>query len=153
MTPTRTISRRSFLTRVVGGVAAAAAVGVPGGAIAKVDPISGTDVGLDHDPAGIVAGRGTTNARGHATVPVRLNASPDRLSGYIAERSGLRSPVIMRIDAGRQSVVSAPILPGRGRGYALDRAGRRLVVTLEGRRGEIREVGITLTAAPAPGAR
>jgi hypothetical protein len=84
---------------------------------------------------------------------VRLNASPDRLAAYVAERSGLRTPVVMRIDAGRESVVSAPILPGRGRGYALDRAGRRLHVTLTGRRGELREVGITLAEAPAGGAR
>lgn len=110
------------------------------------DPIASTSVGLDHDPEALAAG-GTTNAQGRATLSVRLNAASNRLSAYVIERSRLRAPVTMGIDAGRQSVVSAPILPGRGRGYAVDARGRRLYVTLTGRRGERREVAITVTAA------
>jgi hypothetical protein len=86
-------------------------VGVPAGAGAT-DPISGIDVGLEHDPAGIVAGRGTTHARGQANLPMPLNAGPNRLSDYVVKRSGLRAPVIMRIEAGRQSVVSGRSCPG-----------------------------------------
>jgi len=146
------MNRLWLLTRMVGVIAVAGPVGAPSGASAQRARFQGTAIALEHRGEAM-ASLTMMDAPGHVTMPVRLEARSDRIWVSVIERSGIRVPVIMTMAAGGQSVVSRPILPGRGAGgYVRDRSGHRLFLTLTGRRGEFRQVEITLTEAPDAGA-
>ena len=108
-------------------------------------PISGTDVGLEGDPGSVVA-PGRTDARGEAVFSV----GPGRYSAFLTNPS---SPAIVTVTPVNDApvMISAPIRPGRGRVYAVDAAGRRLITLVPRGGGRVR---VTLTeAGPVAGPR
>lgn len=112
-------------------------------------PISGTPVGLEGDPGSIVAASGRTDAHGNF---IASGLVPGRYFVFIFDRwgqQGIYRAVGVRAGlVGGKMQASAPILPARGRSYALDREGRRLTVTVPGRRGERRgQIRITVVEA------
>ncbi len=95
-------------------------------AFATVTPSSGTPVGVDHDPGGIIA-TGTTDAKGNVSFG---KIEPGRYSFLISDTSTLKTPATILVTSGVVSLTSAPILPGKGKAYALDGKGRKLVVEI-----------------------
>jgi hypothetical protein len=76
---------------------------------ATVTPISGTPIGLEHDPEGIVA-HDTTDAKG--TV-IFAKLKPGRY-GALVDTSKLKSAVIIKVWSGSNAVrVFGPIAPGK----------------------------------------
>jgi hypothetical protein len=106
-------------------------------AYAKMTPISGTPVGLEHDPAGIVA-RGTTDAEGNVTF---AKLKPGHYAVVLLDTSNLEAPVriIVGTGPGAGPQISEPILAGKGGAptYALDMSGRRLTVEIAQADGKI----------------
>lgn len=94
--------------------------------VAPGDPIPGIPIGLEGDPGSVVA-PGRTDARGEVVFPV----GPGRYSVFLINPS---APAIVTITPVNDApvMVSAPIMPGRGRVYAVDAAGRRLFVRKAG---------------------
>lgn len=91
------------------------------------EPISGTSVGLDHDPEGIVA-RGTTDAKG-TVVFAKLKGGSYTI--VLPDISKLRGVSLISFSWGASTVTSAPIQPSKsGPVYALDKNGRKLVVDI-----------------------
>jgi len=90
------------------------------------DPIPGKDVGLEHDPQGIVGMR-TTDRQGNV---VFADLAAGRYVVFMNGYDG--NPVSIRIsaDAAPAGGQTVTIHPGRGRVYALDDKGQRLVVTI-----------------------
>ena len=108
-------------------------------------PFIGVPVGLEHDPEGLVTPR-VTDDLGRAEFAV----GPGRYSVFLTNPS---APVIVTVTPVNDApvLVSAPIMPGRGRVYAVDAAGRRLRVVVPRSGGRI---GVTLTeAGPGTGPR
>tara|TARA_R110002051_G_scaffold42031_1_gene86660 strand:+ start:421 stop:846 length:426 start_codon:yes stop_codon:yes gene_type:complete len=92
------------------------------------DPIPGVEVGLEHDPEGLVVPR-VTDRQGNVFF---ADLAPGRYTVFIADASRLETPVGLRISADVPTlrVQTYTIRPGRGRGYAVDDRGQRLVVTI-----------------------
>lgn len=109
-------------------------------------PIQGTPIGLEGDPGQIHVAAGDVDGDGRAELVWNRKPGATGLSVFVADRSKLRVAAIFRIESGRQTMVSAPILPGKGRGYASDARGKRLIVLPAG--GPSQPVRITLTQAP-----
>lgn len=104
------------------------------------DPIPGTEVGLEHDPEGLVAPRATDDL-GRAEFAI----GEGRVVVLIPAVQTLRVPAVARVEVGRTVQVSAPIMPGgRGRADVLGTDGRRLVVAIPRGGGRVR---VTLTEA------
>ncbi|MDP3801225.1 hypothetical protein [Brevundimonas sp.] len=101
-------------------------------------PIVGIPIGLEGDPDPIVAS-GRTDPRGEAVFSV----GPGRYSVFLTNPS---APAVITVTPVNDapSMTSAPIRPGRGRVYAVDAAGRRLVTTVPRGGGRVR---VTLTEA------
>jgi len=99
-------------------------------AYAKMTPISGTPVGLQHDTAGIVA-RGTTDGQGNVTFG---KLKPGHYAVVLLDTSKLEAPVRIIVGMGPSAgpQISEPILPGKSGApaYALDMSGRRLTVEI-----------------------
>lgn len=92
-----------------------------------VRPLAGTEVGLEHEPERLVAPR-TTDRSGNV---VFVGLAPGRYAVFLPDGSRLQTPVRIGVSAG----IPTPegdysIQPGRGRAYAVDSNGRRLVVTI-----------------------
>ena len=98
---------------------------VAASAYAERKPSSGTSVGLDHEPEGIVA-RGVTDDKGNVTFAGTKGST--WLVGILAFKT--KDPVIVTITAGGKTQVSAPLSPGKGDGpvFAVDQNGRKLMV-------------------------
>ncbi|MDI1327866.1 MAG: hypothetical protein PSV23_13840 [Brevundimonas sp.] len=92
------------------------------------DPIPGTEVGLEGEPEWTVAVR-PSDRRGNV---VFVGLGPGRYTVFVPDASRLRAPVRIRINANLPAPEGQDysIQPGRGRAYALDADGRRLVVTV-----------------------
>ena len=131
---------------------AIAAVGLLLAAFANPgDPIPGVEVGLEHDPEGLVSPR-TTDDLGRAEFAV----GEGRAVVLSPAVQTLRRPAVARVEVGRTVQVSAPIMPGdRGRADILGTDGRRLVVVIPRGGGRVRvtltEATSRTTAPPAPG--
>lgn len=109
-------------------------------------PIVGIPVGLEGDPDPIVA-PGRTDARGEAVFSV----GPGRYSVFLTNPSSPAMVVTVTPVNDAPSLTSAPIRPGRGRVYAVDSAGRRLMTVVPRGGGRVR---VTLTeAGPVAGPR
>ncbi len=95
-------------------------------------PIQGTPIGLEGEP-GSIAAPARTDARGEAVFSV----GPGRYSVFLTNPS---APAIVTVTPVNDapSMTSAPIRPGRGRVYAADAAGRRLVTTVPRGGGRVR---------------
>ncbi|MDO9588905.1 MAG: hypothetical protein Q7J13_13345 [Brevundimonas sp.] len=104
-------------------------------------PIQGTAVGLEGDPGSIVA-PGRTDARGEAVFAV----GPGRYSVFLINPS---VPTIVTVTPVNDApvMISVPIMPGRGRVYAVDAAGRRLFVRKAGGGDRDEYLRVTLTEA------
>jgi hypothetical protein len=115
----------AIIAACVAGVFMAATI-----AYAMMTPISGTPVGLEHDPAGIVA-RGTTDGHGNVTF---AKLKPGHYAVVLLDTSKLKAPVRIVVSTGPSAgpQISEPILPGKGGApaYALDMSGRRLTVEI-----------------------
>ncbi|WP_439477400.1 hypothetical protein [Brevundimonas sp.] len=107
------------------------------------DPVPGTSVGLDHDPGGLVAPRATDDL-GRAEFAV----GPGRYSVFLINPL---VPTIVTVTPVNDApaMISAPIMPGRGRVYAVDAAGRRLTMVVPRGGGRVR---VALTEAGPPAA-
>ena len=107
-------------------------------AYATMTPISGTPVGLENDPAGIVA-RGTTDGQGTVTFD---KLKPGHYAVVLLDTSKLEAPVRIIVGTGPSvgPQISEPILPGKSGApvYALDMSGRRLTVEIAHADGEIK---------------
>lgn len=101
-----------------------------------VRPLAGTEVGLDHEPERVVAPR-TTDRSGDVAF---VGLAPGRYAVFIPDASRLRAPARIRVGANGLTPQGQhySIQPGRGRAYALDAEGRRLVVTIPRAGGQIR---------------
>ncbi|HWQ85410.1 hypothetical protein [Brevundimonas sp.] len=115
------------------------------------DPIPGVEVGLEHDPEGLISPR-TTDDLGRAEFAV----GEGRAVVLFPAVQTLRRPAVARVEVGRTVQVSAPIVPGgRGRADILGTDGRRLVVIIPRGGDRVRvtlaEVGSRTTAPSAPG--
>lgn len=99
-------------------------------------PITGTEVGLEHDPEGIVEAR-PTDRLGNV---VFVGLAPGRYTVFVPDASRLSAPARIRISANVPTIrgQTYSIQPGRGRAYALDANGQRLVVTIPRAGGRIR---------------
>lgn len=95
-------------------------------------PIQGTPIGLEGDP-GSIAEPARTDARGEAVFAV----GPGRYSVFLTNPT---APAVVTVTPVNDapSMTSAPIRPGRGRVYAVDAAGRRLVTTVPRGGGRVR---------------
>jgi hypothetical protein len=106
-------------------------------AYAKMTPISGTSVGLEHDPAGIIA-RGTTDGQGNVTFD---KLKPGHYAVVLLDTSKLTAPVRVIVGTGPSAgpQISEPILPGKSGApaYVLDMSGRRLTVEIAHADGKI----------------
>lgn len=92
-------------------------------------PISGIPVGLEGEPGGIAVANGTTDAKGNASFAM-LKAG--RYTVAVPDLSQFKGPVVIAISVnGAPAVNSEPLKPGKGKGYAMDKAGRKLVFTLD----------------------
>jgi hypothetical protein len=95
------------------------------------DPIPGKDVGLEHDPQGIVA-RGVTDEKGNVTF-TKLKAG--QYAVVLLDSSKLPAFVfrITNVRANAVGQVSEPVLPGKNPGpaYAMDKSGRKLMVDVD----------------------
>lgn len=111
-------------------VAASVARAEPG------DPIPGTEVGLEGEPEWTVAVR-PSDRRGNV---VFVGLVPGRYTVFVPDASRLEAPVRIRINANTPTPEGQDysIQPGRGRAYALDAKGQRLVVTIPRAGGQIR---------------
>ena len=89
-------------------------------------PIQGIPVGLEGEPEWLAAPV-RTDARGEAVFSV----GPGRYSVFLTNPT---VPAVVTITPVNDApvMVSAPIMPGRGRVYAVDAAGRRLFVRKAG---------------------
>ncbi|MGZ8363003.1 MAG: hypothetical protein ACXW3D_04005 [Caulobacteraceae bacterium] len=107
---------------------------------ATVTPIQGTDVGLEHDPVGLMVH--TTDSKGDA---VFSGLAPGRYSVFIDGNGWLSGPVTItaRVKGG-ETVVSAPLLLSRtkGRVYALDKSGAKLVLVVPAGKAALGLVGL-----------
>jgi hypothetical protein len=93
------------------------------------DPIPGVAVGLEHDPEGITIPRGTTDPKGNATF-ARLERG--RYMVFVPDLTQFKRPVAIAISVnGAAPVASEPMTPGKGKGYAMDKAGRKMVFALD----------------------
>jgi hypothetical protein len=95
-------------------------------------PIQGTEVGLEHDPHGMVA-RGETNAGGNVTFS---NLKVGNYTFLLADTGALKAPAVIRITnirANASGLASAPIQPGKRGASAnvLDTSGRKLTVPID----------------------
>ncbi|MDP1914249.1 hypothetical protein [Brevundimonas sp.] len=135
---TRILKRRMIARSAAVAVVGMMLMGV--GQSTQGVPISGTDVGLEGEPGGVVAPMPTNDA-GQASFTV----GPGRYAVAIWNVQSLGVPAVARIEVGRTVLTSAPILPGQGRGraYFMGPDGRRLVAVVPGG-GRIR---VTLTEA------
>lgn len=95
-------------------------------------PIVGIPIGLEGEPQWLAA-PARTDARGEAVFSV----GPGRYSVFLTNPS---APAIVTVTPVNDapSMTSAPIRPGRGRVYAVDAAGRRLVTTVPRGGGRVR---------------
>lgn len=91
-------------------------------------PIPSTPVGLEHDPEGLVVPR-VTDRQGNV---VFADLAPGRYTVFIPDASRLEATVGLRISADDPTIRAQiyTIQPGRGRGYAVDDRGQRLIVTI-----------------------
>ncbi len=85
--------------------------------------IPAVPIGLDHDPGGNLAVKGTTDARGRVMLHWRAIPGDKGVTIFIADRAALKAPVTMAIAGGGRTLLSAPITPGKGRGYWTDAHG------------------------------
>ena len=134
-----TVRSARFAAIAVGVLLMAFAQSTPG------TPIVGIPVGLEGDPGSVVA-PGRTDARGE----VVFSVGPGRYSVFLINPS---APAIVTVSPVNDApvMVSAPIMPGRGRVYAVDAAGRRLITLVPRGGGRVR---VTLTeAGPVAGPR
>jgi hypothetical protein len=106
-------------------------------AYATMTAISGAPVGLEYDPAGIVA-RGTTDGHGNVTFG---KLKPGHYFVVLLDTSKLQAPVRIIVGTGPSAgpQISEPILPGKSGAptYALDMRGRRLTVEISHADGKI----------------
>ncbi|MDI1325681.1 MAG: hypothetical protein PSV23_02670 [Brevundimonas sp.] len=95
-------------------------------------PIQGIPIGLEGEPEWLAA-PARTDARGEAVFSV----GPGRYSVFLTNPS---APTVVTVTPVNDapSMTSAPIRPGRGRVYAVDAAGRRLVTTVPRGGGRVR---------------
>lgn len=95
-------------------------------------PISDTPIGLEGEPQWLAAPV-RTDARGEAVFSV----GPGRYSVFLTNPM---APAVVTVTPVNDapSMTSAPIRPGRGRVYAVDAAGRRLVTTVPRGGGRVR---------------
>lgn len=91
------------------------------------DPIPGIPVGLEGEPEGIITPR-PTDRQGNV---VFSDLAPGRYTVFVPDASRLQGPAGLRISLNFTPIrTQYSILPGRGRGYALDDRGQRLTVTV-----------------------
>jgi hypothetical protein len=92
-----------------------------------VTPASGIPVGLEGEPGGSIAPH-TTDRQGNV---VFADLAPGRYTVFIPDASRLQGPAGLGIRLNFEEIrVPYSIQPGRGRAYALDEKGQRLVVTI-----------------------
>ncbi|MDP1749997.1 MAG: hypothetical protein Q8L22_11090 [Reyranella sp.] len=93
-------------------------------------PIQGTPVGLEHDPEGIAVPGGKTDAKGNATFAM---LKPGRYTVFVPDRSKFKGLVVILVVSVNDLpvVTSEPMKAGTGKGYAMDKAGRKLVFTVD----------------------
>lgn len=104
-------------------VAATTAYATPG------TPIVGIPVGLEGDPEFIVVATSTTDAKGNASFTT-LKAG--RYTVSVPDLSKFKGPVVIAVSVnGALAVNSEPMKTGKGKGYATDKAGRKLVFTVD----------------------
>jgi hypothetical protein len=98
-------------------------------------PIQGTPVGLDHDPGGNLVAQTKTDAKGNATFG---KLAPGRYVVSVPDLSVFKGPVVFAVSVnGAAPVLSEPIKAGKGKAYAMDRNGRKLMPTIEKAGGQI----------------
>lgn len=91
-------------TLVVGAFLAAVLIALPLFALATVTPISGTSVGMDHDPGGVIVSQTKTNKAGVAVFP---NVKPGkyRLTVVPATFSEGAGPAVIKINIPGQATL------------------------------------------------
>lgn len=91
-------------------------------------PIQGIPIGLEGDPGSIVVPR-TSDRLGNV---VFTGLAPGRYSVLVQDASQFRAPVSISIRPEVPAVEVKPysIRPGRGRAYAMDAEGKRLIVSI-----------------------
>lgn len=90
-------------------------------------PIQGIPVGLEGEPGSIVAPR-VTDREGNV---VFADLAPGRYTVFVPDASRLEGAAELRISLNFEEIrVPYAVRPGRGRAYALDDKGQRLVVSI-----------------------
>ena len=99
------------------------------------DPIPNVGVGLDHDPGGNLVAQVKTDGKGNATFG---KLAPGRYVVFVPELSAFKGPVVFAVSVnGAAPVPSEPLKPGKGKAYAMDKNGRKLMPTIEKAGGQI----------------
>ena len=99
------------------------------------DPIPGKDVGLEHDPPAMRIAPGKTDSKGNVTFG-KLEGG--RYVVFLPELADFKGPVVFSVSVnGAAPVLSEPIKPGKGKAYAMDKSGRKLMPTIEKAGGQI----------------
>lgn len=114
--------------RLFAVIAATLLVGASVAQAERGEPIVKIPIGLEGDPGSLVAPR-PTDLTGTA---VFADLAPGRYAVFVPDAARLPATVRIRIsaDVSTLRVQNYSIRPGRGRVYALDDSGRRLVVTI-----------------------
>jgi hypothetical protein len=98
-------------------------------------PISSVPVGLDHDPGGNLVAESKTDAKGNATFG---KLAPGRYVVFVPDLSIFKGPVVFAVSVnGSAPVLSEPIKAGKGKAYAMDKNGRKLMPTIDKAGGQI----------------
>ena len=104
-------------------------------AYAAGNAVPGVGVGLDHDPGGNLVAQVKTDAKGNATFG---KLEPGRYVVFVPDLSAFKGPVVFSVSVnGGAPMLSEPIKPGKGKTYAMDKNGRKLMPTIDKAGGRI----------------
>ena len=93
------------------------------------DPIPGRDIVLEGDPNAAVAATAKTDAKGNARF---MELKPGRYAIATPDISQFKGPVVIAVSVnGGPAINSEPLKASKGKAYALDKSGRKLIFTVD----------------------
>lgn len=99
------------------------------------DPIPNRDIVLEEDPGTSIVARGKADAKGSVNFGKLV---PGRYVVAVPDLSEFKGPLVIAVSVnGAAPVLSEPLKPGKGKAYAMDRNGRKLMPAIDKPGGQI----------------